>query len=61
MRIKNIHLDKHHAAQGLCSRGNSKHALEHAHTYCERGEGHAHAPEAIESQGNEDKDREFCK
>lgn len=32
-----------------------------AHTYCERGEGHAHAPKAIESQGNEDKDREFCK
>lgn len=31
------------------------------HTYCERGEGHAHAPKAIESQGNEDKDGEFCK
>lgn len=32
-----------------------------AHTYCERGEGHAHAPEAVESQGDEDKDGEFCK
>lgn len=31
------------------------------HTYCKRGEGHTHAPKAIESQGNEDKDREFCK
>lgn len=30
-------------------------------TYCERGEGHAHSPKAIESQGNEDKDGEFCK
>lgn len=28
-------------------------------TYRERGEGQAHAPEAIESQGDEDEDREF--
>lgn len=26
-------------------------------TYCERGEGHAHPPETIESQGNEDENR----
>lgn len=30
-----------------------------ANTYCKRGEGHTHAPEAVESQGDEDKDREF--
>lgn len=30
-------------------------------TYCERCEGQAHAPEAVESQGDEDQDREFWK
>lgn len=30
-------------------------------TYCERGKGHAHAPKAVECQGDEDEDREFCK
>lgn len=32
-----------------------------AHTHREGGEGHAHATEAIESQGDEDKDGEICK
>lgn len=57
MKIENIHLDKHYAA-GAKALQQEDHK---AHTYCERGEGHAHAPEAIESQRNEDKDREFCK
>lgn len=32
-----------------------------ARAYREGGEGHAHATEAIESQGNKDKDGEICK
>lgn len=31
------------------------------HTHREGGEGHAHATKAVESQGDEDKDGEFCK
>lgn len=55
------------SGQTLCGRCNGSAARtlqstrNHQCTYCERGEGHAHATEAVESQGNEDKDREFCK
>lgn len=60
--IENIYLDKHYAAGAKAlEQEDYKAHTNRAHTYCERGEGHAHAPKAIESQGNEDKDRELCK
>lgn len=58
MKIENIHLKIKCYAAG--AKALQQQAYK-AHTYCERGEGHAHAPKAIESQGNEDKDRKFCK
>lgn len=55
-----INIYKHHGVQRLCSvRRSCKRAKKKTHR--ERGEGHAHAPKSIESQGNEDKDGEFCK
>lgn len=58
---RNIHLDKHIAAGARTLWNKDYKAHISVHTYCERGEGHAHAPEAIESKSNEDKDGEFCK
>ena len=55
--MENICLGKHYAAGAQALQQEDY----KAHTYCERGEGQAHAPEAIESQRNEDKDGEFCK
>ena len=61
MNIEYIHLDKHQAAGAKAQEQEGYKAHSGAHTYCEGGEGHAHASEAIESQGNEDENGELCK